>query len=279
MAFVYNKPMKPVKIIGGLFVLAVLAFAVKVFVLVPDEFKAGAQAVASCPGGAFDKSAVVFDAITICATKGVSRKKVAHAARVAAQWLDNDEDAVPDNPLVNGQLRENKATLVMSREGFGRYIVKVDAALKNSGRFGQDLHAVETDPGDGRRDASQEEIHHLIMGAGWMRVYPEIFSDEDASSLAYQAWQKADKRKYYVYNDPTCTDTCKVMEFIYKSTAAYLGSDADLAETEFTIKNRTDLRARLPEIVALYESSNYVYPRLQWPDGNYAHTQHIFYQP
>ena len=60
--------MKPVKIIGGLFVLAVLAFVVKVFVLVPDEFKAGAQAVASCPGGAFDKSAVVFDAITICAT-------------------------------------------------------------------------------------------------------------------------------------------------------------------------------------------------------------------
>ena len=40
--------------------------------------------------------------------------------------------------------------------------------------FLQDLSAQETS-NPTRRDASQEEIHHLIMAAGWTTMLPEIF--------------------------------------------------------------------------------------------------------
>ena len=267
------------KITGSVALLAVPAVLIKLFVLVPDAFRAGDRVLADCPGSSFDKSATVFDVLTICATNGVPQDKLRHAAHVAATWLDNDEDGTADNPLVNEKLKEAKATVVMSAEGFGAYGVRLHAALEAEGRFGQDLHAVETDNPD-RRDASQEEIHHIIIGAGWARAYPDLFDERSTDSAVYRAWKKADAGRYYVYEAPDCDQPCKVMEFIYKSTAAYLGSDADLAETEFSLKNRADLRAQLPEIVALYEQRTYAYPIRRWPDGTYPHeAQVIVYRP
>ena len=271
--------MRLLKIIGSAALLAVIALLINLFVLVPGEFRAGDQAVANCPGNMFDKSAVVFDVLTICATSGVPKEKLIHAARVAAVWLDNDEDGAADNPLVNEKLKENKATVVMSASGFGFRAAGVYTALEAGGRFGQDLHAIETN-NPTRRDASQEEIHHIIVGGGWARAYPDLFDGKSADSAVYRAWKKADANRYYVYEAPDCDHACKVMEFIYKSTAAYLGSRDDLAETEFSIKNQADLRAQLPEIVALYESGKYAYPTRQWPDGTYTHErQVIFCQP
>ena len=148
------------KIIGSVLLLAVIAISIKLFALVPDEFRAGDQAVANCPGDSFDKSATVFDVLTLCATRGVPQDKLTHAARVAA-WLDNDEDGMADNPLVDEKLKANKATVVMSAAGFGFHGAKIHAALEAEGRFGQDLHAIETN-NPARRDAAQEEIHHLI---------------------------------------------------------------------------------------------------------------------
>lgn len=271
--------MRLLKIIGGVVLLAVIAISIKLFVLVPDEFRAGDQALAHCPGDSFDKSATVFDVLTLCASRGVPQDKLAHAARVAAEWLDNDEDGAADNPLVNERLKQNKATVVMSAAGFGFHGAKIHAVLEAEGRFGQDLHAVETN-NPTRRDASQEEIHHIIIGGGWARAYPELFDERSTHSAVYRAWQKADARRYYVYEAPDCDEACKVMEFIYKSTAAYLGSRADLAETELTLKNQAALRSKLPEIVALYESRQYAYPTLHWPDGSYPREdQVILYQP
>lgn len=271
--------MRLLKVIGSVVLLAVIAIAIKLFVLVPDEFRAGDQAVAHCPGDSFDKSAIVFDVLTLCATRGVPQDKLTHAARVAAEWLDNDEDGMADNPLVNEKLKANKATVVMSAAGFGFHGARIHAALEAEGRFGQDLHAIETN-NPTRRDASQEEIHHIIVGGGWARAYPELFDERSSDSAVYHAWQKADAERYYVYQAPDCDEACKVMEFIYKSTAAYLGARADLAETEFTLKNQAALRSKLPEIVALYESRQYAYPTLHWPDGSYPHEdQVILYQP
>ena len=271
--------MRLLQIIGNVLLLAVIAIAIKLFVLVPDEFRAGDQAVANCPGDSFDKSASVFDVLTLCATRGVPQDKLTHAARVAAAWLDNDEDGMADNPLVHERLKANKATVVMSAAGFGFHGAKIHAALEAEGRFGQDLHAIETN-NPARRDASQEEIQHIIIGGGWARAYPELFDERSTDSAVYHAWQKAAAERYYIYEAPDCGEDCKVMEFIYKSTAAYLGARADLAETEFTLKNQAALRSKLPEIVALYESRQYAYPTLHWPDGSYPHEdQVILYQP
>ena len=120
----------------------------------------------------------------------------------------------------------------------------------------------------------------IIVGGGWARAYPDLFDGKSADSAVYRAWKKADANRYYVYEALDCDQACKVMEFIYKSTVAYLGSRDDLAETEFSIKNQADLRAQLPEIVALYESGKYTYPTRQWPDGTYTRErQVIFCQP
>ncbi len=249
-------------------------FLLKLFVFVPKEFQPQANAVSHCPSDVFDKSAVVFDVLTICATSGVPQEKLQHAASVAAQWLDNNQDGIPDNPLVNQKLAENKATLIVSSKGFGLYGGKIYDALIQAGHFIQDLHAIETN-NPTRRDASQEEIHHLVVGAGWASAYPEIFNDRSTDSAIYKAWQIADKDRYYQYNDPTCDTACKVMEFVYKSTAAYLGATSDLTDDEFTIKTRSGLTEKLPAIVEIYESDRYEYPRALWPDGNYPFTDTV----
>lgn len=238
------------------------------------ELQPQTNAVSNCPLEIFDKSAVVFGVITICATQAVSEQKLTHAAHVAAQWLDNDQDGIADNPLINQKLFENKATLVMALDDFGAIGDQLFNSLEEQQRFGQDLYAIETNNPQ-RRDASQEEIHHLIIGAGWAGAYPNIFSDHQPESSVYKSWQVADEKGYYTYFDPTCDDQCKVMEFIYKSSAAYLGAKSDLAGEEFTLKNRFELRQNLPSIVEIYESAQYRYPTIQWPDGNYKFTNHI----
>ncbi|WOV91824.1 MAG: hypothetical protein R1F54_04085 [Candidatus Zeuxoniibacter abyssi] len=138
--------------------------------------------------------------------------------------------------------------------------------------FLQDLSAQETS-NPTRRDASQEEIYHLIMAAGWTTMLPEIFSPRPRSnSKLYQVFSDADDNGYYYYDDPTCDKECKAVEFIYLATAAYLGSRADLFSDELTLKTRSALRKPLPNIVKIFESEAYVYPTKQWPNGRYKHS-------
>jgi hypothetical protein len=61
------------------------------------------------------------------------------------------------------------------------------------------------------------------MNAGWIQLYPEYFSDrKEQKSTLYKLWEQAEQDKNYKYNDPTCNDACKVTEFVYLASAAYL---------------------------------------------------------
>jgi hypothetical protein len=242
-------------------------------VTTPPEFKAQQDPVANCPTSVFDKSALVFDAILICATSGVPPAKLEHATNVTAEWLDNDEDGTVDDPRLLETLKRNKPVVVMTFDGMP-LIPSIRLFSAFSEYSAQDLGAEETGNPE-RRDASQEEIHHLIMNAGWQKLYPTVFSEdrEDESDL-YGVWKYANDQGYYSYGDPTCDDSCKVTEFVYLATAAYLGSKADLFSDELTLKTRDSLREVLPEVVEIFESDAYVYPRNHWPDGDYPHKQH-----
>lgn len=255
--------------------LAFAGGAAAAFFLAPlgGEFAPAAAPLPGCPGDFFTQSARVFDAVQICATRAVPADKLHHAAHVTAQWIDNDADGVADLPELPAQLRARGATLLMSGTGFSaRAFVRLAPAL--DGIVGQDLSADETAPAPPRRDAAQEEIHHLILTAGWAQLFPDALSDQ-AGSLAYAQWQEAESRALYAYDDPTCDSSCKVTEFIYLSFAAYLGAAADLESDELRVHTRTALRARLPGVVALIEAPGHHLPRHAWPDGTYAHPRHI----
>jgi len=256
-------------------VVLVAAIAAYLMLFTPAEFKAQANPAPECQSAIFDKSALIFDTVLICGTSGVPADKLTYAANVAAEWLDNDEDGEVDEPRLLDTLKANKPVLVMSAEGFSVVAMpRIMAAL--SGYRTQDLSAAETNPAGDRRDASQEEIHHLIMNAGWQSLFPALFSEQaNENSTLYQAWKFANDNGHYAYDDPTCDDSCKVVEFVYLATAAYLGSDADLASDELRLKTRAALGETIPAVVQLFESDDYVYPTDHWPDGTYPHSEKI----
>lgn len=249
-------------------------FCVFIYPAKSGEFSTLANPITGCPGDFFKKKAVVFGAITICATKHVNIVKLRHAANVAAKWLDNDDNGSVDQQSLLNQISTNNAIVVMSANGFPDTVIdNIDLIYRNSIII--DLASAETNPIN-MRDASQEEIHHLIMEAGWIYLYPNIFGyDPSAPSRLYTQWQLAERSGYYSYNDPSCDGSCKVVEFLYLTTAAYLGSSADLFSNELTLKSRTSLRANLPKVVEIIESVNYNYPRNVWPDGNYNSQNNI----
>ena len=227
-----------------------------------------------CPAKFLKQGAVVFDLVLICVTKDVSHEKLKHAAHVTAQWLDNNQDGEIDEKGLRPFLLENRPALLMSANGldFLQFNV-IEQGLGD--RIGQDLSAAETAPTQGR-DASQEEIHHLIFTASWVEAFPRTFSEipEDRSKL-FLAWRLAEKKDFYHYDDPTCDAECKVVEFFYLATAAYLGSQIDVAHDELFLKTRIALKQKLPEITTLIESSAYNYPRYIWPDGDYSFSKNI----
>ncbi len=266
---------KAKKIILVILLLLVGGFAY-LKLTVPDEFKNQDNQVSNSPLGMFDKSAVIFDAITIYGTSGVPVEKLQHAANVTAQWLDNNQDGIIDDKELQQTLIRNNPTVVMSGTGFGSIqYTQIFTAFSNS--VLQDLSAEETN-NPSRRDASQEEIHHIIVNAGWQKMLPEIFSDKKATnSKLYKIWKYANDNGYYDYDDPTCDDACKTVEFFYLATAAYLDSQADLFSDEMRLKTKDALKEKIPGILEIFESNAYIYPIHIWPDGNYKYLENIKY--
>ena len=227
-----------------------------------------------CPSKFLKTGAIVFDLVTICITNEVPTEKVRHAAHVTAQWLDNNQDGEIDEIRLKPSLLENRPNLLMSAHGFDAFqLIAIEKGLGD--RIGQDLAASETAPSQGR-DASQEEIHHLIFMAGWEHMFPRSFSavPEDRSKL-FSTWRSAEKNGFYDYDDPSCDAECKVVEFFYLATAAYLGSQTDVAHDELFLKTRIELKQNLPDIIKLVESKAYHYPRYKWPDGHYSFNKNI----
>ena len=61
----------------------------------------------------FPKSTSVFGTL-IVGTAKASDESIIHAANIMAQYLDNNEDGIADNPAVVEQLKSKGATLLMA---------------------------------------------------------------------------------------------------------------------------------------------------------------------
>lgn len=230
---------------------------------------------------AFTKKIEVFG-IPIYAVPKVENQKLIHAANVMAQYLDNNEDGIPDNIKVVKEMQKNKAFVVMWKEEND-----INIAIPKE-RMGQDLGNDETNPNfvknnkQGDFDASLEEILHIITYSGYSKAYPEIFGENPNSKIA-KAMDKArggyfekNPRKYpenawYSYYDKTCTYECMVVEYHYWALTSILGAQENRLEEineEWKLNTKEKVEEKDKDIYALLTNPEYKFPT-KLPNGNY----------
>lgn len=224
--------------------------------------------------------------VKLIATRGVPARKLAHAAGVMAQYLDNDADGKPDNPKVIAAMRKRRATLMMFTDEKEAERILEQVELPD-GMAGQDLYASETHPGgarQGRFDATLEEVLHLITHAGYGPAYPRVFGERRGSAIA-RAMDRArggyfarPPRRYprgawYTYYDATCGYGCMITEYFYWGLTSLLGGQQfrgrlEEIKAEWRLNTPAKLKRGDPALYELLTDKRYRLPT-RLPDGNY----------
>ncbi|MBC8345090.1 MAG: hypothetical protein ISR82_03830 [Candidatus Marinimicrobia bacterium] len=189
--------------------------------------------------GEFPKQVTVFG-VKVLGSEKISESKVLHAAKILAQYLDNDEDGNVDNPIVTEKLVSVGATIVMFEN-------ESDADNSNYNMPAhdhiQDLYGEETIPSfnkngiNNRFDASLEEVLHLVTHEGFSVIYPHALGEKKGSDLA-NAMDAArggyfenipsnyPDGAWYTYQDESCEYDCMVTEYFYWSLTTFLGAQS-----------------------------------------------------
>lgn len=224
--------------------------------------------------------------VHIVATSSTPEEKVLHAANVMAQYLDNDEDGLPDDPRVIEALVGHKSILTMAATG-----EEFESIIDNPEQLGnineiftfnlQDLYGSETAPEQGF-DASLEEIHHLILNYGWAEVFPSQLGQKKGSDIANamniarggefdSIPSEYPKEAWYTYDDGTCDYVCMITEYTYWAHTSLLGGQVG---RQFEIgqewRLETPEKVRTGDVLAtkILESSGLLLPTVL-PDGRY----------
>jgi hypothetical protein len=250
---------------------------------IPGRYQADRQAVAEVQNSVFAKKIDVFG-VTVYATKDVADDKMLHAAGVLAQYLDNNQDGVPDDPLIVQAMARERASLVMAKDE--REMRALDRSGLPQG-WTQGLWDEETRPGGashGIFDASLEEVLHLVTDAGYSVVYPEAFATKPGSKIAVimdkarggrfeEVPEKYPESAWYTYYDKTCKYDCQVAEYFYWALTSILGGQdfpgrLDAIKKEWRLNTRGKVEARDPGVFALLTDPQYHLPTVL-PDGDY----------
>jgi hypothetical protein len=236
----------------------------------------------------FTKYVDVLGCFFIVAESTIPDAKVLHAAAVAAELLDNNEDGIVDDPLIESQLQNEQAFMpIFSSEGsnaenllFNNYNGNGASAV---------LYKNEMDPsqtGHWGDDATVEEVIHTINHVGHTNIYPNAFSMQPNSSLMSDAMDVARGGQFmtipnpypasawYHYDDWTCDYECMMIEYMYWAIVSYMGilDDAQTASgiaNEWEPYNATLLQSMDVLMYALITDPAYKLPLLA-PDGNYC---------
>ncbi|MCH2133328.1 MAG: hypothetical protein MK116_06220 [Phycisphaerales bacterium] len=232
----------------------------------------------------FQKYSNVFG-VHVFATERVPDDKLRHVASVMAEYLDNDEDGTPDNPLVAAALADRDAYMVMSYDERG--IDRIDPEVWHREGFhaGQFQFALETAPGNGEFDATLEEVLHLITAHGWANAYPATWGERRGTEVAdcldrargghfVEVPRQYPDDAWFSYDDETCEYQCMVTEYVYWALTSLLGaqqSDERCAEIheEWRACTPKAIKAQDPWIVELLQRPKYRFPT-RLPDGIYA---------
>ena len=236
----------------------------------------------------FCKKVNVFG-VMLYATSTVSDQDLLRAANVMAQYLDNDEDSIIDNPLVLDKMIENQSSMVL----FGTENSKDQRAAFNSARNIedqyklQDLYGSEIHPNwnyDSPFDATFEEVLHLITHSGYSQIYPSVFGEQQGSEIA-NAMDLARGGQYtsipssyssdawYSYDDRTCEYDCQVTEYFYWALTSLLGAQdypgrLDEIGHEWKANTPALVQSMDPAVYAILTDTTYRLPTVL-PDGSY----------
>ncbi|MCK5557726.1 MAG: hypothetical protein KAJ01_05080 [Candidatus Hydrogenedentes bacterium] len=256
------------------------------------------EALAPFEKAGFSKYVSVFG-IHVVATPKARDEKLLHAAKVMAEYLDNDSDGVPDNMLVLSHLLSRKAYLVFPRTQQELRNMNRDLWQDAGFHAGQSQWDEETRPGfikDGvinteiEQDASIEEVLHILCVAGWSAAYPDIFGYEPGSAIAdcmdiaraghYEevptGGPKAGypEEAWYHYDDVTCNYACMIIEYMYWGLTSILGAQdyperARSISVEWAPYNRELMRTMDTCLYDLLTDPKYKLPT-KVPEGRYS---------
>jgi len=236
----------------------------------------------------FTKYIDVLGCFSIYAESTISDAKVKHAAAVAAELLDNNEDGIVDDPLIEAQLINKNALMPIFFQD-GNSAMDIFEYNYNGDGVSAVLYNGEIDPsqtGHWGDDASVEEIMHTINHVGHTNIYPNAFSMGPNSSLMSTAMDAARGGQFitipnpypaaawYHYDDYTCDYECMMIEYMYWALVSNMGilDDPQTASgiaNEWEPYNATLLQSMDILMYDLITDVQYKLPQLA-PDGNYC---------
>jgi len=242
----------------------------------------------------FTKSVEVFG-LRVLATDSVPDAKVLHAANVLAEYLDNDENGTVDQPEVLAKLLGNSnseiATMVLfesesEQESFmDSFETLMQILTRSQNLFADEIFENGSSGND--RDATLEEVLHLVTDLGWDEAFPDIWGERKGSSVAnamdlarggyfenVPAQYPTDA--WYTYDDETSDYPTQITEYVYWATTTHLGAqnwqgrNHSNYTNEWTPYTKEMLAQTDPAIVSLMTSDDYRFPVMKLPDGNYS---------
>ena len=249
------------------------------------------------PSSLIDKKVDVFG-VVVFATGGFSEAKTKHVANVLAKYLDNDENGIPDNPLVVQTMIEERAGMIL--------FVDEDEEEVLFDRWDHDYYdpdklqtqwADETNPSR-EFDATIEEVLHVITDVGYDNAYPDVFGEVSGSTLANlmdnargghfeetsiynenRPWigKSAVPSSYppgawYTYYDKTCTYDCMITEYIYWGLTSILGAQETRSHEighEWELHTKQLVKESDPGLYNLLTDPQWGLPT-ELPDGSYC---------
>ena len=165
----------------------------------------------------------------VYASSSTANNKVLHAARTLAQWIDNDEDGIVDEPNVHATMVSLHASMIMWQtenefEQSGAEDIIPESVFEST--VLQLLFGDETRPGypeNQNFDASLEECLHLVTFGGYARTYPGVFGEFPGTQVA-DAMDANIAGGWFHYDDWTCEYDCLVTEYTYWALTSMLGA-------------------------------------------------------
>ena len=164
--------------------------------------------------------------LKIFAESSISDTKVLHAAAIAAELLDNDEDGIVDDDNLRIVLTSNNALMPIFSSEWSQaandFMDNYNGDGVSAVLFNNEIDP--DNPGHWGDDASVEEIIHTINHVGHVSIYPNIFELDPNSSVMSDAMDVArggqflnvpnnyPEEAWYHYDDWTCDYQCMAIE-------------------------------------------------------------------